>query len=378
VDSTQNAEVRQEKKKKCGDRFSADLGDAFEQRYGVSSVEATDAVTAIPVFFTSAITGEGVLELEDFIARRSERHGVPMQVLTQLLALANCLSNSKKLGDKSDYYMQTEEYHMDETVATFKKELNILVKDVPSSSFSKAFKAWEVQLTSGGSGAAIGQDTSSLLGLLSAVSSCGGEEIKWNTVFLDSVLGVVQELQVPVVDQLSRLILALEALVNRASRAMWLSFHEANATLQAFRDTAQHALRRAVARVIRDRVDDISGKRKGDGLAKEIREKLQKYLPEQIGLDLQGAVKETLKKVVDIMKATQAAWSLNNLGSRPETAENPQVFFVFFGTKLVGTFKNNQYHGHRRQDTRQHTYIRTRTQTHAHIHTHNHTHQHLD
>jgi hypothetical protein len=331
VDFFQKAEERQAEEKKCGERFSADLGDAFKQRYGVSSVEAKDAVTAIPVFFTSAITGEGVLELQEFIARRSERHGVPMQVLTQLLALANCLSNSKKLGVKSDYFMQTEKYHMDETVATFKKELGVLIKDIPSSSFSKGFKAWEVQLGSGGSGAAIGQDTSSLLGLLSAVSSCGGEEeSKWNTVFLDSALGVVQELQVPVVDQLSRLILALEALVNRASRTMCLSFHEANATLQAFRDTVQHAFRRAVARVIRDRVDDISGEGKWDGLAKEIREKLQKYLPEQISLDLQGAVKETLKKVGDIMTTTQAAWSLNNLGSRPETTENPQVFFLFF------------------------------------------------
>jgi hypothetical protein len=226
--------------------------------------------------------------------------------------------------------MQTEEYHMKETVATFKKEVDVLVKDNPSSSFAKPFKAWELELTSAGSGAAIGQDTYSLRGLLSAVRSCTAKEINWNTVFLDSVLAVVEKLQVPVVDQLSRVILALEALVNRASRAMCLSFHEANATLQAFRDTAQHALRRAVARVIRDHVVDISDKSKWVGLGEEIREKLQNYLPKQIGLDLMVEVKETLEKVVDIMKTTQAAWSLNSLGSRPETAENPQVFFVFF------------------------------------------------
>jgi hypothetical protein len=330
VDSTRDAEERQEKKKECEANFTLNLGDEFKRRYGVSSEEAKDAVTAIPVFFTSAKTGEGVLELQEYIARRSERHGVPMQVLTQLLAVVNCLSNWDELGAHSEerapaFYMQTEEYHMDEMVATFNKEMSILVKESPS--MLKAFKVWEVQLASGGSGAAIGKDTSSLLGLKSAVKSCGMEK-EWNTVFLDSALEVVQKLHAPVVDLLSRLVLALEAILNRASLTTRLLFQEATATLQTFRSTAQlqRFLRRAVARVICDRVDDFSGEGAWDGLAKEICDKLQKHLPEQIREDLQGEATTNLKAVVEKMTTAQAAWSLNNLVSAPETAEDPQVF----------------------------------------------------
>jgi hypothetical protein len=325
-------EKQEAKKTKSVRLFGKSLADEFMSRYGMSSKEAEDAGLAIPLFFTSAQTGEGVLELKEFIARRSERHGVPMQVLTQLLAVVKCLTGiAQPLAPA--FYMKTEKYHMEEMVATYKKKMIDLVDEMPAllRNHKVDLKAWEGQLASGNSG---------IKGLLSAVTSCS-DETKWNTGFLDSALEVVQEMLAPVVDQLNRLVLALEAILNRTSLTSRLLFQEAAATLQAFRSTTelQRLLRRAVANVVSKHVKDFSGKAgKGawDALAEDISMMLKVKLPEQIREGLQAEVDEKLEVVLKQMDTAYTAWcdktavwSLENLGSAPATSEYTQVFILF-------------------------------------------------
>jgi hypothetical protein len=266
-----------------------------------------------------------------------------MQVLTQLLAITNCLLNSDQLDQRvPKFFMKTEVYHMEEMLASFNKDMSVWVKGNPSS--LKALKAWEVQLGSGGSGAAYGKETSSLRGLKSAVSSCSGDNSLedadkiWNTAFLDSALEVLQKFNAPVVDLLNRLVLALETIRNRASLTIGLPFQEAAATLQAFRNNTQiqRILRRAVATVIKDSGKDITGDGEWALLTHEIIDKIQKLLPEQIRKDLQAEAKKNLADVVQKMHDAQAemekaegASTLSNLASSSEMSEPREKVFHF-------------------------------------------------